>query len=289
MSLYLVPPLVAVLLWWFTTGAVLLLDGLPRSTFAVSMLGGTVMFAAALHFVWMTGADTTAAGAYVAFAAAMLAWAWVELGFYLGVLVGPRPRGRPVAAGAWRRFAQAVHANLWHELAILLVGVAIALLLWHQPNRLALRTFLALAIMHESARLNVFLGVPNLNEAWLPPHLAFLAGFMRRRPMNVLFPLSVTCGTVAVAMLFARASALAASAPGAATGAVLLGTLLLLGVLEHWMLVLPLPFARLWGWALRLRTAMAALPWPRRAPRRSILRRPVLAAAACRESEWRGP
>lgn len=286
MSLYLLPALFAVLLWWFTTGVVLLLDGLPRSTFAVSMLGGTVVLAAALHFAWMSGADTTAGGAYVAFASAVLAWAWVELGFYLGVLVGPRMPGKPVAAGAWRRFAQAVHANLWHELAILLVGAAIALLLRHQPNRLCLWTFLALAIMHESARLNVFLGVPNLNEAWLPPHLAFLAGFMRRRPMNALFPLSVTCGTVAVAMLFARASA---AAPAAATGAVLLGTLLLLGVLEHWMLVLPLPFARLWDWALRLRAAMAALPRLRRAPRRSLLRRPVLAAAACRESEWRGP
>ncbi len=285
MSLYLVPPLFAVLLWWFATAAVLLLDGLPRATFTASMLAGTAVLAASLHVVRLSGADLTAGGAYVAFAAALLAWAWVELGFYLGVLVGPRARGKPVAAGAWRRFAQAVHANLWHELAILLVGTAIALLLWHQPNRLALRTFVALALMHESARLNVFLGVPNLNEAWLPPHLAFLAGFMRRRPMNVLFPLSVTAGTVAMVVLFAGASA---AAPAAATGAMLLGTLLLLGVLEHWMLVLPLPFARLWDGALRLRAAMAALPGRRWASRWSIMRRPVLAAAACRESEWRG-
>ena len=62
--------------------------------------------------------------------------------------------------------------------------------------------------MHESARLNVFLGARNLNEHFLPPHLAYLGSFLRKRPMNLLFPFSVTistaiCGVLATEAAFA--------------------------------------------------------------------------------------
>ena len=38
-----------------------------------------------------------------------------------------------------------------------------------------------------------------------------------------------------------------------AAGLTFLITMLALAVLEHWMLVLPLPFERLWSWVLTLR------------------------------------
>ena len=57
--------------------------------------------------------------------------------------------------------------------------------------------------MHQSAKLNVFLGVRNLNEEFLPEHLAFLKGFLNKKPMNLLFPFSVTISTV-IAVLVQR-------------------------------------------------------------------------------------
>ena len=43
-----------------------------------------------------------------------------------------------------------------------------------------------------------------------------------------------------------------AAAPGSAraTGLLLVATLLLLAIVEHWLLVLPLQATALWGWAL---------------------------------------
>ena len=50
--------------------------------------------------------------------------------------------------------------------------------------------------MRESAKLNLFLGVRNLSEEFLPAHLAYLQSYFRRRSMNMLFPFSVTVSTV---------------------------------------------------------------------------------------------
>lgn len=62
--------------------------------------------------------------------------------------------------------------------------------------------------------------------------------------------MSVTVATVITTLLILRL-------PGAeafeATGLTLLTTLLVLAILEHWFLVLPLPFEVLWRWGLQAR------------------------------------
>ncbi len=67
-----------------------------------------------------------------------------------------------------------------------------------------------------------------------------------------MLPVSVTIGTVLVALLGA-----AAGRPGvtqsAAAGLTFIVTMLALAMLEHWMLVLPIPFGRLWNWVLAVR------------------------------------
>ena len=68
--------------------------------------------------------------------------------------------------------------------------------------------------------------------------------------MNLLFPLSVTAGSLlAYALVDAARSAAAGSFE--AIGATLLASLTILAVLEHWFLVLPLPVAALWRWGMR--------------------------------------
>ena len=70
--------------------------------------------------------------------------------------------------------------------------------------------------------------------------------------MNALFPFSVTVGTVLIAVLWQDAAA-----PGlddaARTGLAFVITMLVLAVVEHWVLILPIPFAKLWSWVLTLR------------------------------------
>jgi putative photosynthetic complex assembly protein 2 len=111
-------------------------------------------------------------------------------------------------------------------------------------------TFAVLWVMRISAKLNVFLGVRNLSIEFLPPHLAYLASFFRKRAMNLLFPLSVTASTVVAAWMVLEA--LAAPPGGAyATGQLLVVTLLVLAILEHWLMVLPFNPTALWRWAMR--------------------------------------
>ena len=109
----------------------------------------------------------------------------------------------------------------------------------------ALWTYLILWLMHASAKLNVFLGVPNLGEDLLPEHLAYLTTFMKRKPMNALFPFSVTGGTIVAWLLFERALREGATSFEVA-GFTILGALMGLAVVEHWFLVAPIDANALW-------------------------------------------
>ena len=116
--------------------------------------------------------------------------------------------------------------------------------------------------MRTSAKLNVVLGVLNLGEEFIPAHLRYLLSFMARRPMNALMPFSLTLGTIGTVLLWQAAfAAPAATKPGLA----MLATMLGLAVIEHWFLILPLPFARLWAWSLRFK--------PRHGQRAALTRR----------------
>jgi len=105
--------------------------------------------------------------------------------------------------------------------------------------------------MHKSAKLNVFFGVRNLNEEFLPEKLQFLRSFLKKRGMNSFFPVSVTVSTIITVILFQQAFA-----PGATeftqVSYTFLAFLMALAILEHWFLVLPLP-STIWDWGLRSR------------------------------------
>lgn len=255
------PVLFAIFVWWFATGIVLLLDGLPRTTFRWSHLISTLLALGAFVGLAHTAEQTTAAGAFCAFTSALLVWGWHELSFLTGWVTGPRQRAADPGVRGWPRFVQAVAAILWHELAILASGLLIALITWDAANPVGLATFAVLWVMRISAKLNVFLGVRNLSIEFLPPHLAYLASFFRKRAMNLLFPFSITASTVVAAWLVWQA--LDAPRGGAyATGQLLVATLLVLAILEHWLMVLPLQATALWRWAMRHRDEAAA-PAPR--------------------------
>lgn len=241
----------ALFVWWFSTGLIILLDNLPARTFRWSMLGGTALFAVALWRLRAVSGDTTLAGAYAAFTYAVLAWGWQEMSFFMGYVTGPRRTGCPPGCHGARHFWHGVQACLYHELAIVGTAAIILAASWGAPNQVGTWTFLLLWGMRQSAKLNFFLGVLNLGEQFLPPHLGYLRSFITRKPMNLLLPLSVTAGTVIATVLVQRA--MEPGSEARAAGLAFLTTMLALAVLEHWLLVLPLPFERLWSWVLRWR------------------------------------
>jgi putative photosynthetic complex assembly protein 2 len=249
MSEFAGPILFALFLWWSSTGAVLYLVGLPHRTFRWSMAGATALAAASLAGLVALADTATPWGAYLGFACGLGLWAWHETSFLFGFVTGPRRLAVSRDAAGWRRFRDALGTLVYHEVAILVTAAALAWLLWDATNQVGLWAFLLLWIMRLSAKLNIFLGVPNMNEEFLPAHLGFLRSYFRKRAMNALFPISVTIGTLTFLWLLRRGLAFEASGFEAAA-CLMLAAMLALAVLEHWFLVLPVPDAALWRWAM---------------------------------------
>jgi putative photosynthetic complex assembly protein 2 len=253
------PVLYTLFAWWFSTGVILYLDGLPPRTFPFTLQCATVLLGAALWALVHTRNDTSVAGAYCAFTCALLVWAWQEIAFLLGVVTGPRRSACPQGATGWRRTGYAIQAVLYHELALIVLAIAVVACVGPGENRVGLWTFMTLWVMRQSAKINIFLGVRNLGENFLPPHIAYLKTYFRRAPMNVLFPFSVTLATGAAILVWMH---LFSGVPGPfeTAGIALVGTMLALGALEHWLLVLPLPTEALWRWGMRSHVASATAP-----------------------------
>jgi putative photosynthetic complex assembly protein 2 len=254
---YALPFVFTVLVWWASTGAILYLDGLPKRTFPYTMAGTTVVAVLAVWGLWYSSGQTTVAGAYCGFTCAILIWGWQEVGFLLGYVTGPRRSACPAGSTGWTRVRHAFQTVAHHEFALVVLALFVLFATWDRPNQTGLWTYLVLWTMRQSAKLNVFLGVRNLNADFLPEHLKYLQTYFVRAPMNALLPVSVAAATLVAIPLWQ-----AAVAPGAGAFEVasltLVAALLSLAILEHALLVLPLPSERLWSWGMRSHAATAA-------------------------------
>ena len=246
MSFYGPPVAFALFVWWFSTGLIIVLDNLPRRTFGWSMCGMSAVAAASVYQLTFACEDASPSGAYAAFTCGMLVWGWQEMSFLMGFVTGSRRTACPHGCKGWRHFGHGVQAVIYHELAIIAGFLAVLLASRHGANQVGVWTYAILWGMRVSAKLNLFLGVRNLNESFLPPHLRYLGSFFRVREMNPLFALSVTPATIGSVLLVQRADV---ADPFTATAFTLAATMMILGLVEHWALILPLPFAALWNWS----------------------------------------
>jgi len=246
---YAPPILFVVAVWWLSTAVVLRLVWLRPATHGV-VLGVSGAFAvAAMVGAWWLADRTTVASAYLGFLCGLTVWGFHELTFLLGHVTGPHRRPCPPDARGWRRFALATATVIHHELALAATVAAFAALTWGAPNQIATGTFAVLWLMRLSAKLNIFLGVRNVSEDFVPQRIAHLLSYFRKASWNPLMPVSlIGAGTVVV--LLARSASAAPDGSFAAVGLALVTTLLGLALLEHVFLALPVPDALLWRWVL---------------------------------------
>jgi putative photosynthetic complex assembly protein 2 len=243
-----VPGLVVVLVWWASTGLILFLDSLPERTYPASLAAAALAGAlAAAALVW-SAADATVANAYLGFCAAIVVWGLIEMAFLMGIVTGPRTAACPERCSGAERFWLASLAIAYHEAALVLTLLVLAWLTWGLPNQAGVWTFGLLWIMRLSTKLNIFLGVANLPSGLLPARIAYLATYFRQASMNWLFPLSITATTALCAAL--GWGALAAGTQFEVTTFAILTTLAILALLEHWLLMVPLPAEKMWGWSM---------------------------------------
>jgi putative photosynthetic complex assembly protein 2 len=239
----------AVFVWWFSTGVILFLDRLPRRTFRWSLAAATVLLLAALYWMRASAFALSSGAAFSGFTCAIVVWGWLEMSFLMGYITGPRKHACAERCAGWRHFLHASQTVIHNEIATAAGAGCVLAVTWQAPNRVALGTYLILWGMRLSAKLNLFLGVPNLGETLLPAHLGYLRSFFKRRSMNMLFPFSIIVSTTLAVILGRRYMTAEDAFHITAYG--LLTSLLALGVLEHWFMVVPLPSEKLWNWARR--------------------------------------
>lgn len=248
-----VPMLLTIALWWGSTAMIArMIVGHPQRYRGLLQLCSVigVIGLAAILLMREINTGISAMGSLVA---ALAVWSWIEVTFLTGRVTGlVATRGAPLASAATRGFfaraTAAIAAILWHELLIIATVMIVAVASLGEPNDLALQILLLLWLMRSSAKLNLFLGVRNLGEGFLPPHLQHLLEFMRQRRMNPLMPVSLLLGGV-LAWHFGGLAFEAVSAHATAAAAIL-ATLAALATLEHLLMILPVPAEALWRWSL---------------------------------------
>lgn len=250
MSQYLLPALFTLLVWWFSTGVILWLGRLPRWMFPATMLNATLVLGFALVGLHISAGKSTVASAYCAFTCAVLVWGWQEIAFLLGYVTGARRSACPADSRGWRRAWHATEAILHHEVALVMLALLVFAASWDQPNQTGWWTYLVLWTMRLSAKLNLFLGVRNLSENFLPDHLAYLQTYFTRRAFNWLMPVSLVAATAVAVPMWAAVSVQPADG-FAATSLCLVAGLLTLAVIEHVFMVAPIPTSWLWKWGMR--------------------------------------
>lgn len=241
--------LFAVFVWWFSTGAILMLvkyaDHRGAGTRVAAVLASIpVLVAGALVYMATLESGTTASR-YGAFLAAIAIWGWFELAFLAGIITGPVNRPCPPGVPPWERFLRAWGTIAYSEMALLAALVAMVWVGWNAENGVGMWTFVVLFFARVSAKLNLFFGVANVNMEFLPDRMKHLPSHFTIAPMNWVFPFSITALTLATGCWLERAY----SVTGAdRIGFVLLAAITALALIEHWLMIVRVGEERLWRW-----------------------------------------
>jgi putative photosynthetic complex assembly protein 2 len=242
------PIVYVALVWFISTGAIIWLDNRAPETFGASLMGATVVTALATCAVIVSRGDSSASGAYIAFAAATAIWGWHEMSLLMGFVAGPNRAEGPEGLTGWARFKAASATLIHHEIALAATALALYALCWGHPNMLAAHVFGLLFVMRLSTKLNIYLGVANFSADIMPPRIAYLKTYFRVAPMNPLFPFSLAASAW-LTWSFLSSAQTAPAGSGASLGAMMLFTLTALAVIEHLFLMVPLKDSALWKWA----------------------------------------
>jgi putative photosynthetic complex assembly protein 2 len=240
----------ALFLWWFATGAILLVvrlcEGRADSTGRRAVLLALPVLGLGLWGYHATLDMGGIGAAYGAFLAALTIWGWIELSFLTGVITGPNRQPCPPGLIEWERFIRAWGTVAYHEMLLTAMLGTLWLVGHDAANTVGLWTFTVLYFARVTAKLNLYFGVPRINVEFIPRALTHLASYFRMAPVGWFFPVSVTALSLGVACWLERLHS--ASTPAEIVGFALLGGITGLALLEHWLMVLPVPDAKLWRW-----------------------------------------
>ncbi|MEO1564051.1 MAG: putative photosynthetic complex assembly protein PuhE [Pseudomonadota bacterium] len=244
--------LFACFVWWFSTGAILWVvktaDRGTQSAHRNATLAAIPVLVLGLTGLYLTADDGSPMGVYLAFLSTIAVWGWFELAFLCGVVTGPMPKPCPPNVDSFERFLRGWGAVAYQEIALLFIAIGLLVVTEGTANQIGMLTFMILFFARMSAKLNIYMGVQNINTEFLPRPVRHLASHFRSARINWLFPISVSGLGFTTGFWIERVTA--AQDPGMIIGYSLLAALTALAMIEHWLMVVPLADAKLWQWML---------------------------------------
>ena len=210
---------------------------------------GLPVFLLGWYGLWASADQGGLFAVYAGFLSAIAVWGWIELAFLCGIITGPNMRPCPKGVAPLERFIRAWGTIAYSEIVLFVSMVVIVVICWSAQNVFGMWTFIVLFFARISAKLNVYLGVPNINIEFLPSPMRHLASHFRVGPVNWFFPLGVLALSLALGCWLERAYAQPLGSANA-VGFSLLAALTALAIIEHWAMVLPIPDEKLWRWMI---------------------------------------
>lgn len=253
---FLVPILYVIFLWWFTTGIIIAIYGRGQRVMEMYFAGATALLIAAFWGLFISRGLRGTLDVYVAITCGVVIWGWQVTAYYLGFISGPgnkddlpAPHVQGWRPGIGERFRLALNLTIHHELMVLFIGGLMVALTWGHANQWGVWIYVALWLMHTSAKVNVFLGVRNFDVSFLPDKMQYIDRLLSKRPHNELLPVSVVVAS-SVTLLLVYRGIEPGTNPAHTVGFLIVATMIGLGVIEHCLLVMPIP-STLVGWGLR--------------------------------------
>lgn len=244
--------LISIFAWWFFTGVILFIVRRSDAGDTVAHSRSvflTIPFAAlGVAGLVVSVGSLTILNVYISFISVLLVWGWIELAFLAGVITGPERRPCPPELDGWPRFYRAFDTLSYHEFLLFVTLLGILTLSANAENTFGFWTFLILFGARISAKLNLFFGVPRINTEFVPVPIQHLKSYFRKGPITFAFPIGVTLLSLAAGCFAERL--ISADTLVEAIGFSLLTAMAALAALEHWLMVIPLPDAKLWRWML---------------------------------------
>ena len=243
----------AIFAWWFLTGILLFIvkkvDQVnPKAHKIVAIsLSPILLFGCAIY--WTSLSKSNLEAIYWSFFGSLSIWAWFELAFLLGLMNGPNKEYYKKSSSKKDRFYQAWSAIAYSELILFTSLLVMTFLSFGAENKVGLWTYGILYCARVCAKLNLFLGVPNINSDFLPIPVKHLSSYFKVGNTSWFFPISITLISFCLFFWVDRICA-----PGinntAVVGYTLLASLTALALVEHWFMVVSVKDAELWRWML---------------------------------------
>ena len=243
----------AVFIWWFLTGLILFIvkkvdDISDKAHTPITIILSPVIFLGFYLYI-NSLSNTTLPSIYSAFFGSLLIWAWLELAFLSGFITGPSKKICPKGLGQIKRFGYALSTIAYSEIILFTSLLIMFYFSLNAENTVGLWTFWILFFARICAKLNLFLGVPNINTEFLPSPVMHLASYFRVGSTSWFFPVSISL--ISFTLFFLVDSIFDINNQLSTTiGYTLLASLTTLALVEHWFMVVPLRDAELWKWML---------------------------------------